>query len=62
MYTEEGKNRAGERIALNISNEAYYVLWFGLCGYDIVELPVESAEEARKLYEALLFVGDVGAD
>jgi len=60
MYTKEGENRAGERIALDL--ESLRVVWFGCCGYDMVELPVQSAEEAQKLYEALLFVDEVDAD
>jgi hypothetical protein len=60
MYTKEGTNRAGERIALDI--EECRVIWFGLCGYDMAELPVESPLEAEKLYEALLYVGEVEAD
>jgi hypothetical protein len=60
MYTKEGKNRAGEKIALDI--EGLRIIWFGCCGYDMVELPVESPEQAEKLFEALLWVGEIEAD
>ena len=62
MYAKEGTNKVGERIALSIEDDSYHVIWYGLCGYDMVEFPFEHEGQAILFYEAALAVEEYEVD
>ena len=58
---QNGTNGLDERITLHTDNENS-VGWSGCCGYDGVTMYVETPEQARALYTALLTVKEVDVD
>jgi len=60
-----GCNKLGEDITLYLPDEEGLdpsVVWHGCAGYDAMSFYVESPDEARALYYALIAIKDVEAD
>lgn len=65
MNEAEGENGLGDEITLNITDgecNMPSVCWGGCVGYDAVTLYVETPEEAKALFKALLTIKDGEAD
>lgn len=64
MKIKDEKTKSGDRIALFIDKEEeqFSTVWYGLCGYDSVEMHFKFPLQAERAFNALLNVSEVETD